>query len=354
MNTDAPFPEAEEAWWRVQKIQTKLHQWAIDDPDRRFDDLWNLVYDPDVLADAWHRVKSNRGVRSAGVDGITAHYISVVRGEQAFLSELRDDLKARRFQPVPVREVMIPKPGGKRRRLGIATVRDGWILRSPAGWNLRWLLAWPPRRHPEGDGLLITALVHHQATVGAGVVLGSNVFNLAALLGLGAVVAGNISLHRKVVVFSGYGGHGGRCGVSLERRRPALGRGLAWSSSSSFSFPLSPCLGAHRRILGRLHSADDDGQQWITAAIVEEESELEEAIHPRRGTARRRLDGRRLHLVVVVVASVAMETGRDLAGRALRRSRDHRRRPRLGRRRPACPTPSLPSTWPGGVEGRPR
>jgi RNA-directed DNA polymerase len=58
------------------------------------------------------------------VDGITAHYISVVRGEQAFLSELRDDLKARRFQPVPVREVMIPKPGGKRRRLGIATVRD--------------------------------------------------------------------------------------------------------------------------------------------------------------------------------------------------------------------------------------
>jgi transposase len=45
-------------------------------------------------------------------------------GEQAFLSELRGDLRARRYQPVPVREVMIPKPGGKRRRLGIATVRD--------------------------------------------------------------------------------------------------------------------------------------------------------------------------------------------------------------------------------------
>jgi RNA-directed DNA polymerase len=124
VNTDAPFPEAEEAWWRVQKIQTKLHQWAIDDPDRRFDDLWNLVYDPDVLADAWHRVKSNRGARSAGIDGETVFYVSVIRGEQAFLSELRDQLKARSFQPVPVREVMIPKPGGKRRRLGIATVRD--------------------------------------------------------------------------------------------------------------------------------------------------------------------------------------------------------------------------------------
>ncbi|GAC1593126.1 MAG: group II intron reverse transcriptase/maturase [Acidimicrobiales bacterium] len=127
MNTDDPFPDAEAARWRVQKIQTKLHQWAIDDPDRLFDDLWNLVYDPAVLADAWHRVRSNRGARSAGVDGESAYYVSVVRGEQAFLSELRDELKARTFQPVAVREVMIPKPGGKRRRLGIATVRDRMV-----------------------------------------------------------------------------------------------------------------------------------------------------------------------------------------------------------------------------------
>ena len=124
MNTDAPFPDADTAWWRVQKIQTKLYRWAIDDPDRRFDDLWNLVYDPAVLVNAWERVRSNRGARTAGIDGESAFYVSVVRGEQAFLSELRGDLKARRFQPVAVREVMIPKPGGKRRRLGIATVRD--------------------------------------------------------------------------------------------------------------------------------------------------------------------------------------------------------------------------------------
>ena len=83
-----------------------------------------LVYDPAVLVHAWQRVRSNRGARTAGVDGETAHYVTAVRGEQAFLSELRDELKARRFQPVPVREVTIPKPGGKRRRLGIATVRD--------------------------------------------------------------------------------------------------------------------------------------------------------------------------------------------------------------------------------------
>jgi RNA-directed DNA polymerase len=124
VNTDASWPDAEAAWQRVLKIQTKLHQWATDDTGRRFDDLWNLVYDPAVLVHAWQRVRSNRGARTAGVDGETAHYVTAVRGEQAFLSELRDELKARRFQPVPVREVTIPKPGGKRRRLGIATVRD--------------------------------------------------------------------------------------------------------------------------------------------------------------------------------------------------------------------------------------
>lgn len=124
MNTDAPWPTPEEARQRVRKIQTKLHQWANDAPDHRFHDLWNLVYDPAILVEAWRRVRSNQGARTAGVDGETAHYVSAVRGEQAFLSELRDTLKARRFQPIPVREVTIPKPGGKRRRLGIATVRD--------------------------------------------------------------------------------------------------------------------------------------------------------------------------------------------------------------------------------------
>ena len=49
----------------------------------------------------------------------------------------------------------------------------------------------------------VTALAHNERAVGAGVVIGSNVFNLAALLGLGAVVAGSLHLHRKVVVLVG-------------------------------------------------------------------------------------------------------------------------------------------------------
>lgn len=49
----------------------------------------------------------------------------------------------------------------------------------------------------------VTALAGHQARIGAGVVIGSNVFNLAALLGLSAVLAGGIALHRRVIVMEG-------------------------------------------------------------------------------------------------------------------------------------------------------
>ena len=124
MNTGAPWPTAEEAEARVLGIQAKLHRWATDEPSRRFDDLYNLVCDPAFLLMAWRRVKGNKGARTAGVDGQTAYYVVAVRGEEVFLAELRAELKARKFQPLPVRERMIPKPGGKQRRLGIATIRD--------------------------------------------------------------------------------------------------------------------------------------------------------------------------------------------------------------------------------------
>ena len=124
MNIDAPWPTAAEAEARVLRIQTKLHQWATDDPNCRFDDLDNLISDPAFLVVAWRRVKGNRGARTAGVDGQTAYYVTARLGEEKFLADLRVRLKARTFQPRPVRERLIPKPGGKRRMLGIATVRD--------------------------------------------------------------------------------------------------------------------------------------------------------------------------------------------------------------------------------------
>jgi RNA-directed DNA polymerase len=109
---------------RVLEIQAKLHRWASDDPHRRFDDLFNLVTDPAFLLVAWDRVRNNKGARTAGVDGETARYIEAVRGLEGFLGELRAELKARTFRPLPSRRRVIPKVGGKVRYLGIATIRD--------------------------------------------------------------------------------------------------------------------------------------------------------------------------------------------------------------------------------------
>jgi RNA-directed DNA polymerase len=109
---------------RVLKIQTKLHCWARDDPHRRFDDLFNLVADPAFLLVAWDRVRGNKGARTAGVDGRTARSIEAEQGVEEFLDTLRSQVKDRSFRPLPVRERMIPKTGGKLRRLGIATIAD--------------------------------------------------------------------------------------------------------------------------------------------------------------------------------------------------------------------------------------
>jgi RNA-directed DNA polymerase len=125
VNTGAPWPSPDEAEARVLEIQTKLHRWAGENEGRRFDDLSNLVYDPAFLLVAWRRVRENKGARTAGVDGESARSIETNRGVEAFLDDLRDQLKERTFRPQPVRERMIPKPGSrKRRRLGIPTVRD--------------------------------------------------------------------------------------------------------------------------------------------------------------------------------------------------------------------------------------
>jgi RNA-directed DNA polymerase len=110
---------------RVLEIQTKLHRWAHDDAHRRFDDLFNLVADPAFLLVGWDRVRSNKGARTAGVDGQTVHYVEAEVGVEIFLDQLRNEIRDRSFCPLPSRERMIPKPGTtKRRRLGISAVRD--------------------------------------------------------------------------------------------------------------------------------------------------------------------------------------------------------------------------------------
>ncbi|MFH8519681.1 reverse transcriptase domain-containing protein [Streptomyces gelaticus] len=124
MNTDELESALFGAERRVLKIQTKLHRWARDDPRRRFDDLFNLVADPVFLLVAWDRVSGNKGANTPGVDGRTTRSITGWEGVGGFLDGLRSSIKDRSFRPLPVRERMIPKAGGKLRRLGIPTVAD--------------------------------------------------------------------------------------------------------------------------------------------------------------------------------------------------------------------------------------
>lgn len=125
VNTPVPWLDEDYVESRVWRMQTKLHQWAVADSGCRFDDLYNLVFDPATLQVAFARVAGNLGARTAGVDGRTIHGLRArAGGVEAFLGEIHDQLKAREFVPLPVRERMIPKSAGKLRRLGIPTVAD--------------------------------------------------------------------------------------------------------------------------------------------------------------------------------------------------------------------------------------
>ena len=133
MNTGEPlWPEPYSAEQRVLRMQAKLHLWATEDPGRRFDDLFNLVYHPDFLTVAWERVRRNKGARTAGVDRVIPAFISDDADVVAFLGEAREQLRSRAFTPLPVRERMIPKSGqpGKFRRLGIPSAMDRLVQAS--------------------------------------------------------------------------------------------------------------------------------------------------------------------------------------------------------------------------------
>jgi group II intron reverse transcriptase/maturase len=74
-----------------------------------------------VLWRAWTEVRANRG--RSGVDGVSIEDVERY-GVENFLGELAADLKAQRYRPQPVLRVEIPKPDGRKRPLGIPTVRD--------------------------------------------------------------------------------------------------------------------------------------------------------------------------------------------------------------------------------------
>lgn len=159
----------------------------------------------------------------------------------------------------------------------------------------------------------VTALARHDTHIGAGVVIGSNVFNLAALLGLAAVIAGRIALHRRVIELGG--------AVALWTSAVCLVVVVGLLSPVTGLLAVLAVMVPYLAILGmgleRLERLrlPDTWAGWLAEAVKEEEIELEVAIHPSRGGAR---DGAlaAFAVLVVVSASIAMErTASDLGAR---------------------------------------
>lgn len=117
MNSCAP-----ENW--VLNWQTKLHEWAWNDKRLKFHDLYNLVYDLRTLSLAWQEIRSNRGSKTAGVDGVTRYHVESRVGTQEFLEQIHLELKTQTYRPSNVRQKGIPKKNGKMRYLGIPTLKD--------------------------------------------------------------------------------------------------------------------------------------------------------------------------------------------------------------------------------------
>jgi len=106
---------------KVRELQRKLYTAAKRSPGRRFHALYDRIFWGDVLEEAWKRVKVNRG--AAGIDGESLDDIER-RGVAEFLRDIEQDLREGKYRPQPVWRHYIPKQDGRKRPLGIPTVRD--------------------------------------------------------------------------------------------------------------------------------------------------------------------------------------------------------------------------------------
>ncbi len=106
---------------KIRSLQRKLYLKAKAEPGFRFYLLYDKVWREDILLHAYHLARTNKG--APGVDGQCFAMIQA-DGREGWLSGLQEDLRAKTYRPSPVRRVIIPKPGGGERPLGIPTIRD--------------------------------------------------------------------------------------------------------------------------------------------------------------------------------------------------------------------------------------
>ena len=106
---------------KIRTLQRKLYCKAKAEPDYRFYLLYDKIHREDILYHAYRLARANAG--APGVDRMTFARIEA-EGLDAWLASLREDLVSKSYRPAPVRRVMIPKPGGGERPLGIPTIRD--------------------------------------------------------------------------------------------------------------------------------------------------------------------------------------------------------------------------------------
>src|SRR5256712_8526409 len=103
-------------------MQKKLSQWATENPEGQYRELYHLLCTEIWLRVAHHSVNSNQGRETAGIDGESmSNFNGNLEGN---LEELRKQLGAKTFEPQPVRRTYIPKANGKQRPLGIPGIRD--------------------------------------------------------------------------------------------------------------------------------------------------------------------------------------------------------------------------------------
>ena len=117
VHAERPTPPQDKS----RELQRKLYLEAKRCRNRRFHALYDRMYRPDILKQAWEEVRRNGG--SAGQDGVTIEDVER-EGVEQFLGEIEQDLKAGTYRPKPVLRVCIPKADGRQRPLGIPTVRD--------------------------------------------------------------------------------------------------------------------------------------------------------------------------------------------------------------------------------------